>query len=122
MVQCEITKEPPVVRAALAFTRVLFFHSHFRHPNHKQVLNNKDRKKDDKKGEREDRIHGGVKISPDYRQNKKSVKGQSSIFIFPLTQFISMHRIPPNMNSALFTMNMTTTSGSRREVFVHGSK
>lgn len=67
-----------MVRAALAFTRVLFFHSHLRHPNHKQVLNNKDHNKDDDKGEADDRVHLAVGISPDYRLIRKFVKGQFS--------------------------------------------
>ena len=45
-----------MVRAAF-YVYVELFHSHFRHPNHKQVLNNKDRNKDDDKGEAEDYVH-----------------------------------------------------------------
>ena len=68
-------KSRPWLGRLFAFTQVLFLHSHLCHPNHKQVLNNKDRKKDDNKGEAEDRVHLAVGISPDYRQKQKSVKG-----------------------------------------------
>ncbi|HNM37398.1 MAG TPA: hypothetical protein PKI33_10050 [Anaerolineales bacterium] len=43
--------------------------------------------------------------------------------ISPLTQFKPSHRIPPNMNSAHFSMTMTTTtSGTHREAYVLGMK
>jgi hypothetical protein len=51
--------------------------SHRCHPNRKLSFNNKDAGKDDNKGEAEDRIHWLV-ISPDYRQKRKSVKGNLS--------------------------------------------
>jgi hypothetical protein len=45
-------KEPPVVRAALCFySGVLVLRSHLCHPNRKLILNNKDRKDDNNKGE-----------------------------------------------------------------------
>ena len=54
-------KEPPVVRAALCFySGVLVLHSHLCHPNRKLILNNKDDKQDDNKGEA-DHIHVGLR-------------------------------------------------------------
>ncbi|GAB4463656.1 MAG: hypothetical protein Kow0070_24520 [Anaerolineales bacterium] len=67
-----------MVRAALCTYKrcVYLLHSHRCHPNHKQVLKNKDRNKDDNKGEAENAVHLAWDISPDYRQKTKFVKGR----------------------------------------------
>jgi hypothetical protein len=63
MVRFSVTKEPPVVRAALCIYLgvILVLRSHRCHPNHVYVLNNKDCNKDDNKGEAEDQVHFGLR-------------------------------------------------------------
>jgi hypothetical protein len=56
----DITKEPPLVGVALVFMfleEVCLLHLHLCHPNHKLILNNKDRKKDDNNKDRRNRVH-----------------------------------------------------------------
>ena len=77
-------KPPHLVGAACTFLdQVCLLSSHRCHPNRKLILNNKDRNKDDNKGEIKHGWIHGLLISSDYMQKRKSVKGQMQDMMKP---------------------------------------